>query len=571
MNKKGVVLVISCMVMAVLLILTGAYFSSLITEKRSADSEKFVLQALGLAEGGTNHAFSELRERVRTDLKNNVQTVRQAAVIQAYITNNDSLGFLRDYAYAAGDTQFTISAGVASLSLAALGLNTAVQGNYIATMNVTANGNPVKRPSGEIYDFNYNFNVEAQGRVTNTTPATTKTIRLVQGSFKITVRRDSFAKYALFTEHHSTPSGTTVWFTSNTNFTGPVHTDDRFSFANNPSGIFTEEVTQHQNTARFYNSGWPRFSDSATYPACCEREGCWTIPCLDKPTFNTEFNRGEPIINLPSSVSQADMRKEALGTTSEPGANGIYINNDGTNLIGGIYVKGNSTVNMGTDASDHPVYTITQGSTTKTVTVDYANNQTKVQQDATTNIYNGIPDGVTETGGTLIYTKDNITSFSGTVQQDTSLTVASERDIVITDNVRYAQYNTSPTLNAEGYTNLLGILSWGGNVRIGTSAPNNVNIHGVVMAPHGIFTVDNYDRGSPRGTATLLGGAIADFYGAFGTFSGANPVSGYGRNFVYDARMLQGQAPPYFPYMANFISFDDGALDNRLVWQDKGV
>jgi hypothetical protein len=265
------------------------------------------------------------------------------------------------------------------------------------------------------------------------------------------------------------------------------------------------------------------------------------------------------------------MRKEALGTTTEPGANGIYVNNDGTNLIGGIYVRGNSTVNMATDALNHPVYTITQGLTTKVVTVDYANNQTKVQQGATTNIYTGIPDGVTETGGTLIYAKNDITSFSGTVQQDTSLTVASERDIVVTNHIRYEEFNAGPPVNATDFNNVLGILSWGGDVRIGTSAPNDINIHGVVMAPHGIFTVDNYNWGSPRGTATLLGGAITDFYGAFGTFNGGTQISGYGRNFVYDARMLAGMAPPYFPFLTNFTSFDDGALDNRLVWQDKGV
>ncbi len=86
-----------------------------------------------------------------------------------------------------------------------------------------------------------------------------------------------------------------------------------------------------------------------------------------------------------------------------------------------------------------------------------------------------------------------------------------------------------------------------------------------------IFTVDGYDAGSPRGIATLLGGVITEFYGPFGTFLGILQKTGYGRNFVYDYRMLQGTAPPYYPYLTNFNSFDDNGLDRKLIWQDKGA
>lgn len=557
MNRKGVILVVSLVVTAVLLVLTGAYFSGVVTEKTSADSERFVLQALGLAEAGASHAVAELRERIRTDLKNSVQTERNSSTINSYIVNNDSLGFLRDFAYASGDSQFAVSSNQAALTVTPLSLNTAVGGQYAATIKLTANGNPTKDPQGEMYYFPYKYTIESQGSITRTTPATVKNLRLLQGGFTVTVRRDTFAKYALFTSHHRTPSGTTVWFTANTNFTGPVSTNERFSFANNPSAHFTEEATQHETKARFYNNGWPALLNTDTNPP------------YDVPVFDNGFKRSENIINLESSVSQADLKKEALGTMSEPGQNGIYIPNDGAALTGGIYIRGNSTVNMGVDGDNNPLYTVTQGSTTKLVTIDYANNQTKVQTGSQLDTYQGIPDGESNEGS-LIYAKDDITSFSGTVQKDSAITVSSERNITITNHVKYQEYNSSP-FNAEGYSNLLGILSWGGNVKIGTSAPDNIEIHGVVMAPHGVFTVDNYNSGSPRGTATLLGGAITDFYGPFGTFSGTRQRSGYGRNFVYDARMLNGMAPPYFPYLSNFTSFDDGGLDNKLAWQDKGV
>ncbi len=372
----------------------------------------------------------------------------------------------------------------------------------------------------------------------------------------MTVRRDNFAKYALFTSHHMTPSGTTVWFTANTNFSGPVATNDRFSFANNPSGHFSEEITQHQNQARFYNMGWPVLLNA-------DANGS-----VDVPIFDRGFQRSYGEVNLSASLSSSDLKNQALGTMSNPGSTGIYIPNNGSQVTGGIFVKGNCAVNMGLDGGDNAVYTITQGSTTKTITVDRSANQTTVQEGASSAVYQGIPDG-TSNEGTIIFSTDDITSFSGTVQRDTAMTVSSERDVVVTGNVRYEQYNTGP-LNATGYNNVLGIVAWGGDVRIGSAAPNNVEIHGVIMAPHGEFTVDNYSSGSPRGTATLLGGVIADFYGAFGTFSGSTPISGFGRNFNYDARMLAGVTPPYFPYMSNFSSFDDNGLDASLTWQDEG-
>ena len=62
------------------------------------------------------------------------------------------------------------------------------------------------------------------------------------GDFIVRVRKDNFAKFALFTDHHGLPSGDTVWFTGETNFAGPIHTNERYNFAFDPSGIFEGEV-----------------------------------------------------------------------------------------------------------------------------------------------------------------------------------------------------------------------------------------------------------------------------------------------------------------------------------------
>ncbi len=564
-NEKGVVLVVVFVVVGVLLVLTSVYFSSVLSEKRAVDVQMQNVQALSMAESGTAHAMAELKKRVRDDIKAMVEDTSHhwtAATFLAYVTGNDSLGFLRDFAYASGNPQFSVASGQATLSLSPIALDTGISGNYVATINVMPNGAPTN-PSADVYVFPYLFSVTAQGTITSIVPSLIREVNLWNGRFTVTVKRDNFAKFALFTSHHSTPSGGVVWFTENTNFTGPVSTNERFSFANNPSGHFTDEVTQHQTKARFYNEGSSKLMDA-------DANGT-----KDVPIFENGFERDYGEINLPSSVTQTDLKNEALGTLPNPGLNGIYIANSGGVLTGGIFIKGDSTLSMGVDGSGNAVYTVVQGATTKTVTVNRTTNTTKVQEGAASTTYAGLPDGVHDEG-VLIYSSNDITSFAGTVQKDSAITVSSERDIVISNNVKYEKYTPSPLSANDPVTgtaaaNMLGILSWGGDVRIGAGAPNDVEIHAVIMAPHGVFEVDGYDSGTPRGTATLLGGAITDFYGPFGQFSGTTPTHGYGRNFVYDPRVLSGQTPPYFPYLAGYTVSDDNAIDNKLVWEGEGV
>ncbi len=565
-NEKGVALAAVLMGVAVLLVLASIFFSSALTQKTSVDIQKYAMQSLALAEGGAAQARAELKKRIRVDLKGRVEDDTQhwtSSTFSTYVTGNNSLGFLQDFAYATGQPQFSVSGDTATLTLTAPDLNTGISGNYTSTLMVSSNGAPTN-PAQDIFIFPYLYTISSQGSVSAVNPPVLKTIRLWQGQFTLTVLRANFAKFALFTSHHTTPSGTTVWFTENTNFTGPVSTNERFSFANNPSGHFSDEVTQHETKARFYNEGASILLDA-------DANGT-----KDVPIFDVGFTRGYSLINLPSTVTQNDLKTQALGTMSNPGSDGIYVPESDGALTGGILIKGDAGVTMSVDASDNAVYTITQGSTTKNITVNRTANQTTVQTvGGSTSTYTGLPDGVGNEG-TLIYSLDDITSFSGTVQKDSSVTVSAERDIVVSNNVRYEKYTASPLsgINPDTGTaadNMLGIIAWGGDVRIGTSAPNNVEIHGIIMAPHGEFTVDSYDSGAPRGTATLLGGVITDFYGAFGQFSGTTPIHGYGRNFVYDPRVLNGKTPPYFPYLSGFTAQDDQHMDDRLIWEGEGV
>lgn len=545
------------------MILGSVFVLRTINEKNGADYERRKKQAFYLGEGGGQAALSQLNTLINTNLlatvnATNPQTVSSRAA--NYVSSGDGLGFLVEFCKSSGVAQFTLSGSQAIYNSASTNLGS---GSYQFTLKVTEKSNPVAN-SVDQWDFPYNFRVESTGTI----PGTIGKV-LLTGDFVVRVQRDNFAKYALFTNVHQMPNGTVVWFTNKTSFSGPVHTNERYSFALNPSGTFGGMVVQQLSTARFYNNGSPILVNADSNPG------------RDVPVFQSGFTRSAAGITLSSSIEQQDMIDQARANDASTG-NGIFLANNSTNLTGGIYVNGNASVAMSTDSSNNPSYAITQGSTTKVVTVDRINNQTSVNTvGGGTVTYQGQPDGLDHLGH-LIYVNGTITNFSGTVQRDTEITVASSNDIVIQNHVTYQNYNpgvgqpgdanyTPPS--ALDQTNLLGLVSWNGNVRVGTSAPNNINIHGIVMARNGIFTVDSYDNTSsgPRGTATMLGGAITNYYGAFGLFhtTTGQLISGYGRNFVYDGRTMVGRSPPYFPSLQTFVAFTNDITD-KMAWQQDG-
>jgi hypothetical protein len=246
----------------------------------------------------------------------------------------------------------------------------------------------------------------------------------------------------------------------------------------------------------------------------------------------------------------------ALGT-------GVHLGADADSaMTGGIYVKGDASIALSTSGSTTAVYRITQAGTTCTVAANFSTNQTTKQCGAgVTTTYSGVPNG-------MIFVDGAIDGLSGTVQRDTQATIAATGNVNVTGNVTYEQHTACASPSAEGRTNLLGLMSWEGDVRIATSAPNDVKVHATVMTPYGEFKVENHSSGSPRGTATILGGVIENTYGAFGTFNATTgaAISGYGRNFVYDVRMSQGMAPPFFPTTGP-ISSTPAGLASRPNWR----
>jgi hypothetical protein len=521
-----------------------------VSEVQSAGNQLRDKRAFFQADGGATLCRGELKNRVQTALAKQLASLSSLTPVASYVTNNDPAGFLVQYAYQSG-TSYGGAFIKDSATQARLPLTYApsgAPGSYNCTATVISRTAPFNQgPAwGPQYVFRYLYT-----SIGNATEGSLSHTVNLQGIFSVLVQQDSFARYALFTNQQTDASGTPVWFTNRTNFTGPVHTNGQFNFALNPGANFTGLVDSVSTTANFYNNGSNISRDANTNGS------------LDVPTFGAGFNRGSANVPMPVTTIPNNQRDAALGltgTSASSYSNGVYIGASGGAMKGGIYVNGNATISLSVPSSGVAGYTIVQGSTSSTVKVNYASNQTTFQVGSNPSTsYTGVPNG-------MLFVDGTVNSLAGTVQRDTQLTVAATNDVLITNNITYENYTAGSTPSAEGTNNVLGVLSWNGNVRITSAAPNDINIYATVMAPNGQFTVDNYGSGSPRGTATILGGVIENTYGAFGTFSQNNLSTGYGRNFVYDTRMGRGMAPPFFPTIGNVISSVAGVND-RPNWK----
>jgi len=417
-------------------------------------------------------------------------------------------------------------------------------------------------PSSQFYDYTY---------TTSSTggfgAAGTRSIQTT-GILRVSVSRGSFTDYLVFTNIHLTPSNNPIWFTSNTRFDGRVHTNGEFRFANKPE--FQDLVTSVDPNAWYNNKGNPVEVND-------DHNGT-----IDVPAFYGGFERSEPAIPLPTnSFSQQNAAlgrdpsdltapsnsdiNTALGLGSGSGAppTGVYVPHAGSNVSGGIYIQG--TVDRMTnslDALGNQMYTIRQGSTTTTITVNQSANTTRVVSGATTTDYTGVPRGVSYVNGTVndLRGPDRV---SGTpppaIADDTQMLLATTGDVVIQRDITYQGYPNSQ--------NVYGIFSSGGSVRIGTGAPDDMNLDAFVMASGTgqSFRVDSYDSGSERGVFNLRGGMVEYYYGAFGTFNSSTgtQATGFGRNFQYDRR---GVMPPYFPTTNRFTADQPSA--RTLAWRE---
>lgn len=135
----------------------------------------------------------------------------------------------------------------------------------------------------------------------------------------------------------------------------------------------------------------------------------------------------------------------------------------------------------------------------------------------------------------------------GTASQ--SLTIASEGDVVITDDVLSSNdaliglianqfvrvYHPVTNRSSDGFDSCTNA----------TGGPGTITIQAAILALNHSFIVDNYYCGSPTGTLNITGALAQKFRGPVGTGGSSGASSGYVKNYNYDDR-LHYREPPNF-------------------------
>jgi len=367
--------------------------------------------------------------------------------------------------------------------------------------------------------------------------------------------------------------------------TGPVFTNGSWTFGTSGSYIFTDKVGSASSTFGYQFSNKCASSNSAT-----DKSGNQTIA----PTFQAGYTLGANTVPLPTdSYNQKDAVVDGVGTSGNPtnatlnanlrdvngsaypaagASSGVFLGytqttsgSTTTNTMtgGGILVEGNAAVTLtASTAGSDPVevYTIKQGSTTTTVTVDVTANTTTVKSGSKTTVITGVPANRasgTATPATMLYVDGSITSLSGpssgaAIQDGSAVTGTAASNITITGNITY---NTEPvTLTQNQIPNtpadtlisgnnngqVLGIFTAGGNVNLSVpSSGQNLEIDASIatISKNGSGAIVN--NGNAINTLSIVGGRIQN------TIQNINSTT---RNVFFDRRFSQGNfAPPWFP------------------------
>ncbi len=441
-----------------------------------------------------------------------------------------------------------------------------------------------------------------------------------------TATTTSFAAWGMFIDQYSLCDGSSLVPGT---ITGPVFTNGSWNFGTSGTYTFTDTVSS-AGTQFGYQFGNCYGSNSPSYTS-----GGSTI----SPTFQSGYQLGANAVSLPTnSYSQEDAVLDGVGTTTPTQAamhtdlrneattqypssgtptSGVYMSyaqsgSPATNTMagGGIYVAGNAdsvvlsattAPSTGTLSGTHSgdalqVFTITQGTTTTTITIDQTTNNTVMQQSGSSTplVISGVPQiktGATPSDATMLYVNGQISSLSGQatgadVQNNSAITITAANDITVTGNITYATEpvtmtqnqvvngTTYPTADSliSGNNNgqVLGIFTAGGNVNLAVPTNNqNLEIDASIatISQGGSGAIIN--NGNSINTLNIVGGRIQNTIQNIGATT---------RNVFFDRRFSSGNfAPPWFPSTTVTPTASDSVNSitvtsaTRTQWVDSSV
>jgi hypothetical protein len=275
-------------------------------------------QAAYAAEAGANWGRRLLQQRLNVDLPAAVSAAGRAAMrtalVSTYNSYNGGAQFIQDYAVPASGPTFTsCSGGCAEPNYSAVGTIADAQQtvmtitcpgtagcptNLSFTTRVIVGTHPTIPPAitngGLGAVFTYVWRIESSGTagrarqqwVIHDSSVPSNTV----GSFKIALNAE-FVKYAHFIDQFQDAGSGDPWMSYRHTYTGPVHTNTRFSILGdintpgNEGPVLRSEATQTMTTTRFNNAGsaqnLSRDSSSRDWPLLGPDPGilCKSVDC----------------------------------------------------------------------------------------------------------------------------------------------------------------------------------------------------------------------------------------------------------------------------------------------------
>jgi Tfp pilus assembly protein PilX len=480
---------------------------------------------------------------------------------------------------------------------------------------VLAPGYPTTTQNAQLqnnaYTYRFNYTLCATGRAQSLQQVLVKesgsmVLNVQAQTFTTQQAQVSFASFGIFIDQFNQCKGPLVPGT----MTGPVFTNGSWNFGTGGNYIYTDPVGQHNANASYWFGGTCKQSPTNSYTYNGQ-----TI----KPTFQSGFNMNQPVVDLPANdfsqqwavmdgkgcgekgttcgtdvppaPSHSDMNKALMDVKknaypSSGASSGVFLPYCTTSCPtgvspytvngGGILVEGDAavTLNVGKDGSNNPtqVFTITQGSTTTTITTNITANTTTVVSGGNSVSLTGVPQNLSTTTAspaTMLYVDGKITGLSGPgqgkagIQDYSQITVAAASDINITGDLIYAhppvtlnaadtlianQYDSGGKQIAGDFNSVLGIFTSKGNINLSSPYSNgNLETDASMAAINSDSSWCNSNSKCGFGTPsdninvwTILGGRIESF---------AHSVSISQGNTYFDRRFTAraGFAPPWFP------------------------
>jgi hypothetical protein len=468
-----------------------------------------------------------------------------------------------------------------------------------------------------VYKYTYALTAIGKSRGTENTTLTDKGQLQLTATLKPATTNLSFAAYGMFIDQFSLCGGTLVPGT----ITGPVFTNGAWNFGTGGQYTFTDPIGSVNPDAGYqFSSGCDSVNGTS------DTKGSTTIA----PTFAQGFQRGQNPVPLPTNSfnqeravldgmgtnntapSNTELNaalKDALGNPYPAGgaSSGVFLpykigpnpttGAPGARIFtgGGILVQGDASVQLSplaacSAASCAQVYTITQGTTVTTVTVDKATQLTQVAVNGVAQpTIIGIPEQFDPASGAvmgpanMLYVNGNIKSLSGpgegqtAIQDGTALTVTAANNVTITGDIKYRQEPVTLTgttqtpidtlVPANDTHQVLGIFTATGDIQM-----NNQQADGNLEIDASIATISQngsgglIDTGAQINLLTIVGGRIQNQIKNIGTTT---------RNVLFDRRFQGGNfAPPFFPSTTvnpgkSSASFTTSL--SRVAWKDQSA